>query len=1357
VATSNTRDVKMQLSVETLGEENIGKLGAKVRDLAKQGGEAAPEFARLADEIDRLGEQAAALQSFTELSDQTTALAQVQERAAQASSELRTALNGLEAASTSARATQAGIRTELERGQAAYRETRDALDRLNQATQGAARKEAEYLAQKKKLGLVLIDQRAENDRLKQSLNEATAAVGTAEKAERALASAFKQSAAEADKTAKALQSHNAALEAAEQAALGLGVTTENVAAAQAEITQGLNAVGSAADALAQRVERLAKQERDLLEIRAFETLAEDARRMVTAAEYATLFEQALERTATAQRDAAQAAKESQWQKEAFAIVEAAEATQRLARATEVAAAAARELEGINAFEKQAEEAKRLRDAADYVSFWTRELQQAEDQARQTAEAATAASKRIADAFKTVGVRSAEELQEEIGRVRLAMAAIAGQAASTGSSLNGAFAAGENRIKSLELELRRLNGTLTSADRIAGLFKNSLGQITAGNIIADGVGYLVNKVKEMGVAAIAAIVQIDQLRRGLTAVYNSAATAATQILFLKRTANEAGVAFGSISQAFVKFSAATRSANIGLDTTNALFAAVTRTASTLGLSGDEVTGMLEALGQMASKGTVSLEELRQQLGDRLPGAISLTAKGLGLTEAALIKLVEGGGLAARDLFPALTRALQTMQGTTDGLVPTWERFKNALTETAQAGGDAGWTDVLTGGLKAIAVVLGALVVPLSIVTDAIFAMFRAVGILAAAARTLSNPFNALADNFRGVNDRAGTLINSFLSAAGATDTAATAAAAHTEKMKAAGVAAAQLAASTTTTSIAQQAQAFTTKVLADKTIDLGSKMVQIKAHIDELVATQQKDTDAKTKLVQAAKLEGDALVDIARLRGEEGVALAASVTAQERSLTALANLAVAHRTETELLQLKLDEVKRIAIEQDGNLEARKVEIESIEKKLVVSRAETEQSKQAESQARSELAVRKLSAETYKDNSARLGEYGRAILTTAERVRELERRQIEGKATEEELMTARRRAAEAMALYNDAVKDTINNLDRETRAKQAAIGVTQAKVSVEQQSLLQSAAYARSLGDVALATELEIAAKYRQIESVRLATAVKKLEIDATIAAIEVEKAALNVNDALYSQKLKEIQIRLEVAKAKAIENQASEGVIRGIMAEIEALRRQALERVNSSSSVDKDTASRNTNTAAINKQTAALEKQRLTADGFKTNADGSAAGTFTNALPVDKAFALANGQQMSVDEAAAAFKQAQDAFNDMQAFSRQSPGFASFEYQQSTTALYNKTRTAYEKLMAAPVGTRGAPGTVAGAPTRYDDMTRTPAAATPVSTPTKTININLGGKSATLSGSPTDLNNLEAMIRTLADGKATAAT
>jgi len=42
--------------------------------------------------------------------------------------------------------------------------------------------------------------------------------------------------------------------------------------------------------------------------------------------------------------------------------------------------------------------------------------------------------------------------------------------------------------------------------------------------------------------------------------------------------------------------------------------------------------------MASKGVVSMEELRGQLGEALPGALQAAASGMGVTTVDLIKLV-----------------------------------------------------------------------------------------------------------------------------------------------------------------------------------------------------------------------------------------------------------------------------------------------------------------------------------------------------------------------------------------------------------------------------------------------------------------------------------------------------------------------------------------------------------------------------------------------------------------------------------------------------------------------------------------------------------------------------------------------
>ena len=153
-------------------------------------------------------------------------------------------------------------------------------------------------------------------------------------------------------------------------------------------------------------------------------------------------------------------------------------------------------------------------------------------------------------------------------------------------------------------------------------------------------------------------------------------------FTNGLAQELGLNFKVLSNAFAGFTAAATAANVPLETQKGLFAAVSKAGQALGLSNDEINGSLLALQQVASKGTVSMEELRGQLGERLPIALSAAAKGLGLNQEQLIKLVESGKLTSQQFFPALTRGLNELTAGAGGLETSaqkLQKFQNAWQE------------------------------------------------------------------------------------------------------------------------------------------------------------------------------------------------------------------------------------------------------------------------------------------------------------------------------------------------------------------------------------------------------------------------------------------------------------------------------------------------------------------------------------------------------------------------------------------------------------------------------------------------------------------------------------------------------
>lgn len=152
--------------------------------------------------------------------------------------------------------------------------------------------------------------------------------------------------------------------------------------------------------------------------------------------------------------------------------------------------------------------------------------------------------------------------------------------------------------------------------------------------------------------------LETISRKLTNTLGENGTAGA-LSFIRETAGRTGLSFTNLADGFSRFTAAASAAGVPLKEQERLFAAVAKAGQAYGLSNDEVAGSLLALQQIAAKGVVQSEELRGQLGERLPVALSATAKGLGLTVQELQKLVESGKLTSQQFFPAFTAGLEQL--------------------------------------------------------------------------------------------------------------------------------------------------------------------------------------------------------------------------------------------------------------------------------------------------------------------------------------------------------------------------------------------------------------------------------------------------------------------------------------------------------------------------------------------------------------------------------------------------------------------------------------------------------------------------------------------------------------------------
>ena len=122
---------------------------------------------------------------------------------------------------------------------------------------------------------------------------------------------------------------------------------------------------------------------------------------------------------------------------------------------------------------------------------------------------------------------------------------------------------------------------------------------------------------------------------------------TELLFLERQAQRLGIEFGTLSDQYSKFAIAAQSGNFSLQATREVFLGVAEAGRVAKLSTEQMGGVFQALEQIISKGKIQSEELRHQLGDRLPGAFSIMAKALGVTTAELDKMMKDGEVLANE--------------------------------------------------------------------------------------------------------------------------------------------------------------------------------------------------------------------------------------------------------------------------------------------------------------------------------------------------------------------------------------------------------------------------------------------------------------------------------------------------------------------------------------------------------------------------------------------------------------------------------------------------------------------------------------------------------------------------------------
>lgn len=237
---------------------------------------------------------------------------------------------------------------------------------------------------------------------------------------------------------------------------------------------------------------------------------------------------------------------------------------------------------------------------------------------------------------------------------------------------------------------------------------------------------------LGKEAVHVTMKFDKMNNSMISVFGNNKKAGEEMTFLSQVSESYGLNLLKISGAYTKLSASTRNTALEGQETRDLFLGIAEASTALSLSADDTEGMLRALEQMMSKGKVTSEELKLQLGDRLPATMELAAKATNTTRAEFMKMMEDGEVIAEDFLPKFGRVLREEFGegaskAADSATANWNRMSNAMDRfLLVAGGELTKTlpiftkliDNLASGLQPLMFVVGKIVEKFTQMQDAI---------------------------------------------------------------------------------------------------------------------------------------------------------------------------------------------------------------------------------------------------------------------------------------------------------------------------------------------------------------------------------------------------------------------------------------------------------------------------------------------------------------------------------------------------------------------------------------------------------------------------------------------------------------
>lgn len=215
------------------------------------------------------------------------------------------------------------------------------------------------------------------------------------------------------------------------------------------------------------------------------------------------------------------------------------------------------------------------------------------------------------------------------------------------------------VRNVQIQMSSANNIVNKATGFNQLGNSILNLNNA--LGAFSLGYIINQVHDLGKSVVNTSMDFQALENRMNASAADKSIGADSLSYIRKEADRLGLSFKGTADSFAGFEAAALRSGLTLGQTKQIFSDISTAATSMQLPATNVELTFKALEQIAGKGTVSMEELRQQLGDHLPGAFEIAAKSMGMTTREFYNMVSEGKVLSSEFLPAFARALKEELG------------------------------------------------------------------------------------------------------------------------------------------------------------------------------------------------------------------------------------------------------------------------------------------------------------------------------------------------------------------------------------------------------------------------------------------------------------------------------------------------------------------------------------------------------------------------------------------------------------------------------------------------------------------------------------------------------------------------